>query len=36
MDYALSMVQFLLRPDWHLIHAGKQRLFPDLRTPDTS
>jgi hypothetical protein len=24
MDYALSMVQFLLQPALHLVHAGKQ------------
>jgi len=36
MDYALSMVQFLLRPDLRLVHAGEQQLIPDPRTPDTS
>ena len=32
MNYALSLVQFLLNPDLHrLIHAGKQWLTPDLK-----
>ena len=28
MDYALSMVQFLRKPDLHLVRAGKQWLNP--------
>ena len=28
VDYARSMVQFLLSPDLHLVHAGKQLLIP--------
>ena len=28
MDYALSMVQFLRKPDSHLVHTGKQWLNP--------